>query len=180
MTESPPAARSRLGPSSLSIRPETPADAAAIGALISAAFVDEPHSDGGEPRIVEALRRAGTLALSLVAEQDGTPCGHVAFSPVEIGDAAGWYGLGPLAVAPALQQCGIGSALVRAGLVALRERGAAGCVVLGEPGYYARFGFRPEAGCVLPGVPPAYFQVLTFAGPAPQGTVHYQPAFNGG
>ena len=178
MTEPSPSATP--GPSTPRIRAETGSDAAAVRALIAAAFAGAPHSDGSEPRIVEALRRAGTLSLSLVAQQAGALRGHVAFSPVAIGDAAGWYGLGPLAVAPAWQGRGIGSALARAGLAALRERGAAGCVVLGEPGYYARFGFRVQAGCVLPGVPPAYFQVLAFAGAVPRGPVRYQPAFGGG
>lgn len=55
---------------------------------------------------------------------------------------------------------------------------AAGCVVLGEPSYYGRFGFRVSAKLVLPGVPPEYFQALHWTGAMPAGEVNYHPAFN--
>lgn len=157
----------------MQIRTETPADVAAIGQVVDAAFRGAPHSDGTEAAIVEALRAAGALTLSLVARADGRPggriVGHVAFSPVTVnGAGADLMGLGPLAVLPEAQGRGIGAALVRAGLARL---GARGCVVMGNPGYYRRFGFAPQPGLWLPGVPPDYFMALRRGRPLPEGAV---------
>jgi putative acetyltransferase len=57
-------------------------------------------------------------------------------------------------------------------------RGGAGCVVLGEPGYYGRFGFRVDPNLVLPDTPPEYFQVISFGSSQPRGVVAYHDAFN--
>jgi putative acetyltransferase len=161
------------------IRPESPADAAAIHALTTAAFMNAPHTAHTEQFIVDALREAGALALSLVAEQGGEIVGHVALSPVSISDGStDWYGLGPISVEPALQRKGIGSLLMRAALRLLRERGAAGCVLVGDPAYYSRFGFKPEPGLVLPDVPAEYFQALAFVPSMPRGVVTFHEAFN--
>lgn len=162
----------------LQLRPERETDAAAIDALTRAAFLHAPHSDHTEHRIVAALRAAGQLSVSLVAENAEGIVGHVAVSPVTINDAApGWYGLGPISVAPALQGHGIGTQLMRAALQLLRERGAAGCVVLGDPRYYARFGFVADAQLRFPGVPAEYFQALHWQGASPAGEVRYADAF---
>jgi putative acetyltransferase len=161
------------------IRPETAADAPAIHALTEAAFRNAAHTSRTEQHIVDALRAAGKLSVSLVAEAAGTLIGHVAVSPVAISDgASGWYGLGPISVTPGHQGQGVGSRLMREALRLLRERGAAGCVLLGEPGYYGRFGFRAEPSVVLPEVPPEYFQVLVFHGELPRGSVAYHAAFD--
>ncbi|WMJ69634.1 N-acetyltransferase [Stenotrophomonas sp. 24(2023)] len=161
------------------IRPETPADIAGIHALTAAAFANAEHSSHTEQYIVDALRARGELTLSLLAERDGLVAGHVAVSPVTLSnDHPGWYGLGPISVAPALQGQGIGSALMQAALAALQSRGARGCVLLGDPDYYRRFGFRAEAGLVLPGVPAAYFQALCWQPPVPEAEVAYSPAFD--
>src|SRR5690348_10587528 len=126
----------------MDIRPEIPADEKAISKVIGAAFLNAEHSGGNEAQIVETLRRAGTLAVSLVAAEDDRIIGHVAFSPVTVdGRSDGWFGLGPVAVEPARQREGTGRALIEAGLATLRDRGSKGCVVLGDPAYYARFGF---------------------------------------
>lgn len=160
------------------IRNETAADVEAIHAVTTAAFLTAPHSDHTEQFIVKALRKAGQLTVSLVAEADGKVVGHVAVSPVSVSDGAvGWYGLGPISVLPEHQGQGIGGRLMNAALQALRERGAAGCVVLGEPGYYGRFGFRAEPGLVLADVPPEYFQTLSLGGAVPCGAVAYDQAF---
>ncbi|AZG07596.1 N-acetyltransferase [Pigmentiphaga sp. H8] len=160
------------------IRPEQPQDIAAIERVITRAFATAPHTSGTEAKIVDALREAGALALSLVAETDGEVVGHVALSPVALsGGAPGWYGLGPLAVAPEHQGKGVGGHLVAHALDALRQRHAAGCVVLGEPEYYGRFGFRADPDFVLPGVPPEYFQVVRFMPGADGGAVTYHQAF---
>lgn len=162
--------------SGLIIRPETPGDADAIRALTAAAFAGAPHASGTEPAIVDALRRDGDLVLSLVATDDADVVGHVAFSPVTVGGAGGYCGLGPISVAPTRQRSGIGTALIERGLAELCSRSARGCVLVGDPGYYARFGF--EAGqLTYEGVPDAYVQGLGLADGAPEGVLAYAPGF---
>lgn len=163
------------------IRPESEGDVAAIGAVTAAAFAGHPHSDQTEPLIIERLRAEGALSLSLVAEDEGEVIGHIAFSPVTIAPAAsGWYGLGPVSVRPDRQGRGTGSALIRHGLDRLRERGAAGCVVVGEPEFYRKFGFRNEPALVFPDCAPQYFMALALSGRMASGTVAYHPAFGPG
>lgn len=161
------------------IRPERAADIGAIDALLRAAFEDHPHSDGSEHQVVERLRARGRLALSLVALDGGGIVGCLALSPVAIdGVESGWMGLGPLAVAAASRRRGIGAALVEAALARLDAAGAAGCVVLGEPAYYGRFGFRRAAALRYPGPPAGYFMVRPGQGvPVPAGIVRYDEAF---
>ncbi len=162
----------------MQIRAEGPQDVAAIGELTTAAFKDAPYSGGTEAGIVEALRADRALAVSLVAVQDGRVVGHVAFSPVRIDAADGdWYGLGPVSVEPERQGRGIGKALIEAGLARLRELKAAGCVVLGAPGYYGRFGFESDPALRYGEAPAAYFQRLILLGGAPSGQVHFHPSF---
>lgn len=163
------------------VRPEKEGDADAIRVLTEEAFRTAPHADGTEHLIVDRLRAAGALALSLVAELDGAlVAGHAAFSPVAVSDgSAGWYGLGPLSVTPAHQGRGIGSALLRAGLAHLIAAGARGCVVLGDPAYYGRFGFAAGPALTLGGVPPGYFLYRAFSPVYGEGTVSYHPAFYG-
>ena len=161
------------------VRPEADADHARIAALVEAAFADEAHSSHTEARILEALRAAGALELGLVAEQGGIVVGHIAFSAVEISDgAAGWFGLGPVAVDPAVQGQGIGGALIRAGLDELARRGARGVVVLGEPAYYERFGFARDPALVYEGAPPEYFLARPCGDARAAGTVRYHAAFD--
>ncbi len=160
------------------VREEAAADAAAIEQLTRTAFLAATHTSCTEHLIVAALRRAGRLAVSLLAQEGDAVIGHVAVSPVAIADGTqGWFGLGPIAVLPQRQRCGVGTQLVHAALQRLRGYGAGGCVVLGDPAFYARFGFRPDPGLVLPGVPPAYFQAIAFGGWQPRGTVTYHEAF---
>lgn len=159
------------------IRAERAADIPAIRLLVTDAFRLAPHSSGTEAAIVDALRAAGVLTLSLVAAGDEV-IGHVAFSPVLIdGDEIGWFGLGPLAVRPDRQRGGIGAELVREGLARVRALGARGVVVLGDPAYYGRFGFAVHPALQLPGVPPEYFMGLGFEDAVPSGTVAYHPGF---
>lgn len=160
------------------IRDERAGDVEAIGAVTAAAFADCPHGNHTEPFIVAALRRAGALAVSLVAEEDGRVVGHVAFSPVTIdGEECGWYGLGPVSVLPGHQRRGIGSALIREGLERLKAAGGKGCVLVGEPGYYRRFGFRNLPGLVLEGVPAEVFMGLAFGEEEASGTVVFHEGF---
>ncbi len=124
------------------IRAEGPGDAHAISAVHEAAFPTP-----AEARLVERLRDHGRLALSLLAEHQHTIIGHIAFSSVTVGATAddGGLGLAPLAVTPAFQGSGVGARLVAAGLAQARARRVAFVVVLGEPSYYARFGFLPAS-----------------------------------
>ncbi|MCG5262183.1 N-acetyltransferase [Cupriavidus gilardii] len=160
------------------IRDEVPNDIPAIASVVSEAFRSAAHASGTEPLIVNALRERGRLSISLVAMEGNQVVGHVAVSPVEISDGSeGWFGLGPIAVLPAWQGKGVGSLLMNAALDALRRQRARGCVVLGEPGYYGRFGFVSRADLVLPDVPQEYFQAVRFDGEWPAGTVQYDEAF---
>lgn len=160
------------------IRPERAGDAAAIAGVTRAAFAPVPYSDGSEVGIVERLRADGDLALSLVVVADAAVVGHIAFSPVTISDGSrGWFGLGPVSVLPERQGAGLGAALVRAGLAELHARGVAGCVLLGDPAYYARFGFVADPALVYPAAPAPYFQTRLLLGPPARGTVTYAPAF---
>lgn len=160
------------------IRPETPKDTAAIRTLTDAAFVGVEHSSQTEGAIVDALRAADALTVSLVAEQDASIIGHVSFSPVLINGAdAGWFGLGPVSVSPSLQRGGVGSILIKEGLDRLATHGAQGCVVLGDPDYYGRFGFRSDHALRYGDVPPVYFQSLVLGGEPASGEVTYHAGF---
>ena len=169
----------KVAPSLVTIvRPEEPRDVAAIDAITRAAFADHPISRQTEHWIVRGLRAAGAMTLSLVAEADGAVVGHIAFSEVAIGgEKPAWYGIGPLAVRPDVQHRGIGRALVRSGLAALRQLGARGCLLVGDPAYYGRFGFRQSTTMAMEGVPPQYLLELPFAGPPPGGALAFHPAF---
>ncbi len=161
------------------IRPEQEQDHDAIAAVITQAFAEMEHSDQTEAAIVAALRNAGALSLSLVAEDEAQVIGHVAFSPVTIdGKNVGWFGLGPLSVHPDRQGGGVGGALIRQGLDQLQAQGAAGCVVLGDPGYYRRFGFENDSVLHYDGAPPEYFMRISFGASAPVGRVEYHSGFD--
>lgn len=162
------------------IREEEPGDVAGIGRVTTAAFADHPHSVGVEPEIVAALRKNGDLALSLVAVGKGGPViGHGAWSPARLSNGEdGWLTLGPVSVLPGRQRKGIGGALIRAGNARLRGEGAKGIVLLGDPAFYARFGFRRDTPLSLPGPLAGYFQVLPFVEDVPAAQVSFAPAFD--
>ena len=160
------------------IREETADDVSNIADVTVAAFRDLAVSNHTEQYIISALRSAGALTISLVAEADGRVVGHVALSPVTMSDGSeDWYGLGPVSVLPELQRRGIGTALIREGLARLRALGARGCCLVGHPEYYTRFGFENVAGLSHEGVPPEVFFVLPFGQSTPQGLVHFHEAF---
>jgi putative acetyltransferase len=161
------------------IRSETNADVNAIAEVTIAAFQTLAISNHTEQFIIEALRAANVLTVSLVAELEGQIVGHIAFSPITISDhSQNWYGLGPLSVLPAYQQQGIGKALVQEGLSRLRTLNAKGCCLVGHPEYYPKFGFQNVAGLVYKGVRSQVFFALSFDGQYPQGTVTFHEAFN--
>ena len=124
------------------IRAEQPHDAAAVRAVNRAAFGGDVEAD-----LVARLHADGDVLLSLVAVDGDHVVGHILFSRLSIETARHVIqaaALAPLAVLPAVQRQGIGGALVRDGLVRCRERGVAAVVVLCDPVWYARFGFRAE------------------------------------
>ena len=160
------------------IRAEAPSDIGCIENITKAAFANAEHSDHNEHLIISLLRNTKALTISMVAEQDHEILGHVAVSPVTFSDYSnGWYGLGPVAVHPDHQQQGIGTQLINAAIKSLRDMDANGCVVLGDPKYYSKFGFTGQHALDFPGVPAEYFQSITFKGSHPSGTVAYHPAF---
>ncbi|NLS19522.1 N-acetyltransferase [Rhizobium sp. P40RR-XXII] len=161
------------------LRAEKPEDIDTIRKVTIAAFENAEHSSGTEAAIVDALRNAGALTVSLVAVENDQIVGHVAFSPVAVESGAEkWYGLGPISVRPDQQGHGIGKALIEAGLARLREYGANGCVVLGDPRYYARFGFTSNPTLRYADVPTEYFQYIVFEGAVPTGAVAYHAGYD--
>jgi putative acetyltransferase len=165
----------------VAIRDEGAADVAAIRDLTAAAFAPMAFSDGTEPAIIDALRDTGDLVLSLVAEAEGAVVGHVAFSPVRIGGVhGGWFGLGPIAVLPGLQRQGIGRALIAAGLARLRDWGAQGCALIGDPGYYGQMGFRSDGRLTHAALDRRYVQWLALADTAPVGELQFAAGFDVG
>ena len=161
------------------LRRETTDDRDAIAEVTVAAFNTLPISQHTEQFIVAALRAAGALTVSLVAELGGRVVGHVAFSPVKISDGtADWHGAGPLSVLPERHRQGIGQTLVRSGLSELKRLNARGCCLVGDPAYYVRFGFENVPGFIHEGIPQEYFLALPFDGHRPQGTVAFHEAFH--
>jgi putative acetyltransferase len=161
------------------IRPETATDLEAIRRVNLEAFAQHPLSQQTEHLIVDALRAADALALSLVAEVDGEVVGHIAFSPAPIGEAvSGWLLVGPVAVLLRYQGQGIGSALVSGGLAVTRSAGALGCVLVGEPAFYGRFGFVACRSAVYEGVPGEFLLRMSFSGSEPTGAVVAHAAFS--
>jgi putative acetyltransferase len=162
----------------ISIRRETVADIDSITRVTVAAFKTLAISNHTEQFIIEALRAANALTISLVAECDGRVVGHVAFSPVTIsGGRQKWYGLGPVSVLPEYQRQGIGKALIQDGLSILKGLSAQGCCLVGDPNYYKRFGFRNISGFVHEGVPQEVFLALPLDENAPQGVVVFHEGF---
>ncbi|MDX8349250.1 N-acetyltransferase [Cognatiyoonia sp. IB215446] len=160
------------------IRAEAPEDHRAIHDLTQAAFAPKPFADGFEGPLIDMLRDAGDLALSLVADEDEI-IGHVAFSPAQITDAEGaWYALGPISVRADRQRQGIGRKLVEAGLTILAERGAAGCVLTGNPSIYERLGFVSDGNLHHDGTEDRYVLWRRLHGAAPRGFVTFAPAFD--
>jgi putative acetyltransferase len=166
------------------VRGESPSDIAAIRAVNEAAF-----AGGVEAGIVDALREANAVVCSLVAESRGRVVGHALFSRVHVrpdsgGEPVPAAALGPIAVLPEWQGRGVGGALIREGLRLCADAGERSIFVLGEPAYYARFGFvaaRPFGlRCTWPGTEEAFMVHAGAASPAGPTVVEYHPAFDAG
>ncbi|MCU0548592.1 MAG: N-acetyltransferase [Leptolyngbya sp. Prado105] len=160
------------------IRKETTSDIDAITEVTIAAFKNHPISQHTEQFIIHALRAAGVLAVSLVAEIDRQIVGHIAFSPIVISDGTqNWFGLGPISVLPEYQRQGIGTALMQAGLSQIKEFGGLGCCLVGDPVYYIRFGFRNYPDLIYEGIPQEFFLALPFTEKIPKGIVTFHQGF---
>ena len=160
------------------IRDETPSDIDVITKITVAAFADCPHGNHTEQFIIHTLRAAGALSVSLVAEIEGRVVGHIAFSPVMIdGHNCSWFGMGPVSVRPDCQRSGIGTAMIEEGNKRLRDSGAKGCVLVGDPAYYQRFDFRNLPELILEGVPPENLLALPFGRETPLGVVVFHEGF---
>ena len=122
------------------VRASTPGDVAALESLYPAAFPDEDLLP-----LVRSLLNESEEVLSLVATIDEQVTGHVIFTRCGVASSDIRVSLlGPLAVAPARQRQGIGTALVRAGLHELDREGVNLVCVLGDPAYYSRHGFEVQ------------------------------------
>lgn len=164
------------------LRRERPGDQSVVRAVHNAAFGG--GADAVEAQLVDDLRADGDIiaALSIVAVVDGDVVGHVICSRASIADRPS-IGLGPLGVIPACQRRGVGQALMHAVLAAADALEAPAVALVGDVGYYSRFGFVAGATLgVLPPVPEwaGYFQVrtLTTWDDSLRGTFRYAPAFD--
>lgn len=164
------------------IRPEELRDEATIREVNRLAFGRD-----AEGALVDALREAGAVLCSLVAEDDGRIVGHILFSPATLEDGPNRWevaALGPVAVHPEHQRRGIGGALIRAGLDICRARGYDIAILLGHPTYYPRFGFRPAAPLGIRwehGAEEAFMVMALQPGALAgrQGIIRYRPEFEG-
>ena len=148
-------ATGRAGPITVSIRLETPGNEPGVRHVHEAAFPGPEEAD-----IVDRIRREAPAGWqSLVAlDEEGSIVGHLLLSPCRVKDADGEpvgevLALGPVAVLPAVQRRGIGSALMSAAIGLAVARAIPAVVLLGYPSYYLRFGFLPARGLGL--LPPA-------------------------
>jgi putative acetyltransferase len=164
----------------MNIRDEHSDDLQAIRSVNRAAFGNDAEAD-----LVDALRRRGAAVISLVADDDGEIVGHILFSPVtlETKPELQIMGLAPMAVVPDRQRQGIGSQLVRAGILRCQALNADAVVVLGHPEYYPRFGFVPAAAFSIRSMYDVEDDVFMIrelkdrALSAAAGTIRYHPVF---
>jgi putative acetyltransferase len=162
----------------ISVRPETPHDHQVIYGITQRAFASMPFASGDEQILINNLRDAGALSISLVAEVNAHVRGHVAFSPARAADGTHpWYALGPIAVEPTFQRRGIGTALINAGIRLLQERNAQGCTLVGDTNYYPRFGFQSFPAICPPTEPPEYFMILPMRTKTPTAVITFHPLF---
>jgi len=162
----------------VNIRNEKVTDIEAITEVTIVAFKNLPVSNQTEQFIINALRAADVLTLSLVAETNGRVVGHIAFSPITISDkTTDWYALGPVSVLPDYQRLGIGKSLINEGLTLLKNMEGQGCALVGDPNYYIQFGFKNYPELVYEGIPQEVFLVLPFTKNIPKGTVVFHESF---
>jgi putative acetyltransferase len=166
------------------LRRERPGDRAAVVAVHVAAFARPDADDVPEARLVDDLHDDGSVipGLSLVATLGEDVVGHVMCSRASVDDKP-CLGLGPIGVLPSRQRRGVGLALMHGVLAAADALNEPAVVLLGDPGYYRRFGFvLAQPFGLLPPDPgwTEYFQVrpLTTWDGSLRGTFHYARAFD--
>ena len=144
----------------MTIRQAKPEDFDAIYSLVKTAFQTAKVSDGDEQDFVLKLRKGRYIPeLELVAEEDGVLIGHIMLTGASIRENGGCFGtllLAPLSVALEWRAKGIGAALIREALAKAAALGHSSAVLIGDPGYYGRFGFHSVASISYPGVPGEY------------------------
>lgn len=161
------------------IRPEHADDYAAIYDGTKRAFAPTLFAGGDEQEWIGRFRGAGVLALSLLAEMDGRVVGQITLTPAFAADGSpGWFALGPIAVAPEFPSKKIGSEMMGAVIVWLREQDAAGCVLVGNPAYYSRFGFKRYPALAPEREPAEYYQILPLRVKEPSVVVGFHPLFH--
>jgi putative acetyltransferase len=155
--------------------PDDPAERSAIRSVNEAAF-DRPD----EADLVDTLRAAGVVLVSLVAESERRVVGHILFSRIWI-EAVPAVALAPVAVLPEYQRQGIAGTLIHRGIASMRKRGECIILVLGYPEYYERFGFAAEtARHIESPFPPEAFMAMELSPEALagiRGKVKYPAAF---
>lgn len=154
----------------MEIRQEKSSDIDEVRRLVEFAFKPVEFSDDTEALALDMMREDGDLLLSLVAVENDEILGHIAFSCVKTGDEEGkWCALGPIAVLPKHQKRGVGKRLIEKSLFYLKEQNVKGCVLIGDPNYYNRFGFVSDDSITYRDVPSRYVQWLSFSGSQPVG-----------
>jgi putative acetyltransferase len=160
------------------IRNECNSDVDAIRSTTEHAFHGMPYARGDEQDVIDRLRCANALTLSLVALMDAKVVGHIAFSPAEAGDVShSWFALGPVSVLPEWQGQGIGSALIKRGLAQLENLDAAGCILTGNPQFYRRFGFQLAPDNAPQNEPAEFFMIKPLSSKTPPGRFAFHEAF---
>ena len=160
------------------IKKEKNTDFESITNVTIEAFKKHPISRQTEHFIINALRSANALTISLVSEIDNQIVGHIAFSPITISDGTtGWHGLGPVSVLPKYQRKGIGKALINEGLSLLKQLGGQGCALVGDPNYYNRFDFKNYPELIHEGIPQEVFLACPFTKKFPRDTVIFHEGF---
>ena len=162
------------------IRVERESDWDAIRDVTEQAFRGKPYAGEDEHILIDKMREEGVLALSLVAvDTREQVVGQVSFSLARLGDGGSgpWYALGPVAVVPTRQGEGIGSQLIDVGLSSLCESGALGCILVGDPNYYERFGFQLYPEACPEAEPPEYFMLKFLLGAEVTGRFSFDPVF---
>jgi putative acetyltransferase len=163
---------------SLFIRQEHPEDFADIRDVTQRAFTPMPFYDGHDQDLPERFRKAGELQLSLVAVLEDKVVGHVALTKAtHESQEQGWFALGPIAVEPEWQRKGIGTALIAQARNWLQSQKAKGCILMGDPGYYTRHGFKVMPDHCPVGEPSEYFMALQLDGPVPKGRFAFSRLF---
>lgn len=165
---------------SIQIRSETDDDKTAVYDINAAAFPTET-----EARLVDALRESASENISQVAVEAQNVVGHIMFTPVTLEpfEDLRLMGLAPMAVSPSLQRGGIGSQLVKTGLLRCTELDVGAVAVLGHPQYYPRFGFRPASQWCIKSeyeVPEEVFMMMELSPgylQGYQGIIRYDTAF---